>query len=310
MTYLKYFNSTISNIFSKTENVYVYGQNVATGSMLSGLTRGLNLSKSSMLCNSPNSENTLVGLGFGAMLRGVNAVFCMKQQDFLLLGLDHIVNTNNILRNENVQGSFTIICIVEDGGFEGPQSASNNLSDFASFGRVDCYSMTNKFDTFNILNKKLIYPGFRIIGISQRLLSKELIEFDLINYCQDLNYFQYSYGEDVTILCFNFSIPYGKIFLEKFNDKGKSGSLFSINSFLEFDYNSIFKNIIKTKRVIIIDDSKSANVLHSDFLNKINDNIQLEKILIVKREYSDDFFHPKSDDLVIDYENIVGTFLE
>jgi len=308
MNYLKYFNNQISSIFSKSQNVYVYGQNIASGSHLSGLTRNLKLTSSSVLSNSPNSENSLVGIGFGAMLSGVNAVFCMKQQDFLLLGLDHIVNTNNILRNEKVKGSFTIICIVEDGGFEGPQSASNNLSDFASFGRINCFSMTNNYDTKTILNKNLINPGFRIMGISQRLLSQNLIELECSGKKNEDNFFQYSNGEDVTILCFNFSLPYGINFYKKFKNKGISASLFSINTYLKFNYHEIIQNVKRTKRILIIDDSKSANVLFSDLLNEIKDLIELKKSHVIRREYSEDFYFPKTDDLEIDYESVTDTF--
>jgi pyruvate/2-oxoglutarate/acetoin dehydrogenase E1 component len=308
MNYLKYFNNQLSDIFDKNQNVYVYGQNVATGSHLSGLTRNLKLTKSSILSNSPNSENCLVGIGFGAMLRGINAVFCMKQQDFLLLGLDHIVNTNNILRNENLTGSFTIICIIEDGGYEGPQSASNNLSDFSSFGRVDCFSMTNKYDTKIILNENLIKPGFRILGISQRLLSQELIELGSYSNNVEGKFFQYSDGKDITIICSNFSLPYGNRFLEKFKNKNISASLFSINTYLKFDYLDIIKNVSKTKKVLIIDDSKSANLLYSDIINEIKESIELDKSHVIKREYSNDFYFPKSDDLKIDYESIIDTF--
>ena len=308
MNYLKYFNNKISGIFSKNQNVYIYGQNIASGSHLSGLTRNLKLTSSSVLSNSPNSENSLVGIGFGAMLSGVNAVFCMKQQDFLLLGLDHIVNTNNILRNENVRGSFTIICIVEDGGYEGPQSASNNLSDFASFGRINCFSMTNKYDTKTILNKNLIKPGFRIMGISQRLLSQNLIDLECFGKNIEDNFFQYSNGGDVTILCFNFSLPYGIKFYKKFKNKGISVSLFSVNTFLKFSYHEIIQNVKRTKRVLIIDDSKSANVLFSDLLNEIKDLIELKKSHVIRREYSEDFYFPKTDDLEIDFESVADTF--
>ena len=47
------------------------------------------------IINTPNLENTLVGTGFGLMLSGLQAAFFMKQQDFLLLGVDHLVNTYN-----------------------------------------------------------------------------------------------------------------------------------------------------------------------------------------------------------------------
>ena len=53
MNYLKYFNNQLSDIFDKNQNVYVYGQNVATGSHLSGLTRNLKLTNNYNNC--PNT---------------------------------------------------------------------------------------------------------------------------------------------------------------------------------------------------------------------------------------------------------------
>tara|TARA_B100001540_G_scaffold304235_1_gene313725 strand:- start:1178 stop:2110 length:933 start_codon:yes stop_codon:yes gene_type:complete len=310
MNFLKYFNGLLSNVFSKNENVYVYGQNVATGSCLSGLTRNLELTKSSKIANSPNSENSLVGIGFGAMLRGIHAVFCMKQQDFLLLGIDHLVNTNNIMRNETVNGSFTIISIIEDGGYEGPQSALNNFSDFASIARIDCYSITNNIDAKAIIGNKMLSPGFKIIGISQRLLSQSLIEISLLKNDDHLNYFQYKDGNDVTIICYNFSLPYGLEIVERFKEKGFSASLFSINTFISFDYSAIIEDVSKTKNIIIIDDSKSCNLSCYELINSIQDKYKLENKRIIKRDYSSDYFYPRSDVLDIDYENIVTSFFK
>ena len=43
--------------------------------------------------NTQNSENSLIGFGFGLMLSKINSIYLVKQLDFVLLGLDHIVNT-------------------------------------------------------------------------------------------------------------------------------------------------------------------------------------------------------------------------
>ena len=64
--------------------------------------------KKGIVLNTPNVENTLVGFGFGMMLNGVNSVFFMKQFDFLLLGMDQLVNTYNVIRQNEPKASFTI----------------------------------------------------------------------------------------------------------------------------------------------------------------------------------------------------------
>ena len=78
------------------------------------------------------------------MMSGVSGIFFMKQLDFLLLGIDHLVNTYNIIRNVQEKypnGSFTIVPTIVDSGYDGPQSSFNNLNDLIS--------VTNCTPTFN-----------------------------------------------------------------------------------------------------------------------------------------------------------------
>ena len=98
MKLVEYVNLTIRELVKEKENIVLYGQNINAGSCLSGLTRRFAENTRGLTLNTPNAENTLVGVGFGLMLKGVNSIFFMKQLDFLLLGLDHVVNTYNIIR--------------------------------------------------------------------------------------------------------------------------------------------------------------------------------------------------------------------
>ena len=129
MKYVQYLNSLIKEQLSCQSDIVIFGQNIDAGSSLSGLTRGLSVKKG-IVINTQNSENLLVGAGFGLMLNSVSSVFFMKQMDFLLLGIDHLVNTYNIIRQVNPKASFTIFPITVDSGFEGPQSSLNNFDDF------------------------------------------------------------------------------------------------------------------------------------------------------------------------------------
>ena len=71
-------NLTIKELVKEKENIVLYGQNINAGSCLSGLTRGLADNTRGLTLNTPNAENTLVGVGFGLMLKGVNSIFFMK----------------------------------------------------------------------------------------------------------------------------------------------------------------------------------------------------------------------------------------
>ena len=69
MKYVQYINSLIKEHIKKEDKLVLYGQNIDAGSCLGGLTRGLSASSNNItVINTPNSENTLVGVGFGLML--------------------------------------------------------------------------------------------------------------------------------------------------------------------------------------------------------------------------------------------------
>ena len=162
MKYVQYINSLIKEVVKDESKLVIFGQNINAGSSLSGLSKGLSIQDDGLIINTQNSENSLVGVGFGLMLNNVSSVFFMKQMDFLMLGIDHLVNTYNIIRQENPNASFTIFPIIVDSGYEGPQSSLNNFDDFCSIAGVEGYSFTNMADAKVIISEHLFKPGFRI----------------------------------------------------------------------------------------------------------------------------------------------------
>jgi len=152
----------------------LYGEDINTGSRISGLTKNLRAPQAGRILNVGNCESTHCGVGFGLMMAGVPAILFVKQLDFMLLGIDHFVSTYNVVRSHphlDDLGSFTIITIVCDQGWQGPQSSFNALGDLWSLARVPGYSITNAQDTRHVLERLLPSPGFRIIALSQRLFS-------------------------------------------------------------------------------------------------------------------------------------------
>jgi len=310
MKYVDFINSEIFRIVSQNNRIILFGQNIAAGSCLGGLCRNLKVIHPSKIMNTQNSENALVGVGFGLMLNNVSSVYFMKQLDFLLLSIDHLVNTYNIIRVRQPKASFTIMPVITDSGYEGPQSALNNLGDFCSIANIEGYSFTNKKDTETIIRRHLVNPGFRILGVSQRLLKQDILNLDIIENDENGNYFKYMEGDHATIVCFNNTLPYGLEINKKMLQNGKSTSLFSVNIYSEFDFSTIIKDVYRTRNILILDDSKSSNQLCDKFLNRVNENCELERQLIIRRKLEDYWFYPNSDELKINYQEVVQQFLQ
>ncbi len=301
MIYVQYVNSLIKKAVKKNKSSVLYGQNINAGSCLGGLTRGVSEINNGMTLNTPNIENTLVGVGFGLMLSSVNSVFFMKQFDFLLLGIDHLVNTYNVIRQTQPKASFTIFPITVDSGFEGPQSALNNFDDFCSIAGIDGFSFTNKIDSEKIILEYLFKPGFRILTTGQRLLKKEVIDLDTIYQDPQYRYFQYSKGESVTIVCFNHALEYGFEFKKNILAMNGNASLFSVNSHLYADFNHLFNDINITRKLIVIDDSKSRNRLSERFFADAAKNCNLEIKKYIVPEICKKMYYPNEDSLKINY---------
>lgn len=306
MKYVQYINSLLKKHISNNKHLVLYGQNIDAGSCLSGLTRGLSSFNDGLTINTPNSENCLVGVGYGLMLNDVSSIFFMKQMDFLLLGIDQLVNTYNLIRQTKPSASFTIFPVTVDSGYEGPQSSLNNFDDFCSIAGIEGYSFTNKIDAANIIKNQLTKPGFRILSTGQRLLQQDVLELDCVYQDISGNFFQYTEGKDTTIVCFNNSLPYGIELQRVMKKSNLCSSLFSVNSHLHVDYSYIIDNIKNTKKLILIDDTKSRNRLSDRFLVDVLSASTLKNKIIISRTITNKSFYPCKDVLDIDYNKIIN----
>ena len=163
---LQSFNSNFVRNVKK--DTIIYGQNILAGSKVSGLCNGFNKIKNCKIFNTQNSEASLIGMGLGIMASNGRAIYVAKQLDFLLLGLDHIVNSYNSLLLQKRKGSFTIITYIVDTGNEGPQSRLNCLSDFASISKINCRFMLMSSDIKYNLKYLLNKSGFNLLCFSQK----------------------------------------------------------------------------------------------------------------------------------------------
>ena len=305
MKYIQYVNECIRTMVKTVKPIVLFGQNMAAGSCISGLTRGLKSDPNCIVMNTPNIENTQVGVGFGLMLSGVSSVFFMKQQDFLLLGIDQLVNTYNFVRIKSPNAGFTIVTVVVDSGYEGIQSSLNNLYDFCSIARVPGFSVITKQDVAHIIGYHLVSPGFRIIGVSQRLFQTELIDhggnFEAF---QDGEIFQYQRGKDCTIVCFNFSLPQGLKLYTELKDHGIDASLFNVNAAMPVNWEVILTDVNLTKKLIVLDDSKSTNGPCYQFATYVYTKCNPNCVQIYRRDITDDMLCPNPEEFSIDV-NIV-----
>lgn len=307
-TYLSAVNERIVSVVSQIPRMCLFGQNLNTGTFISGLSKNLQVPPSGRIVNTPNCEDTLCGMGLGMMLNGASAVYLVKQQDFLLLGIDQFVNTMNFIRCSRelgTLGSFTIIPLVCDQGMQGPQSSLNNFADYSSVARVPCYSLTGKADMAAILDSQIRAPGFRMIGVSSRLAKTDLLDLPCLFKSDDCGLFQYAEGKDATIVCFNFSLYEGVALRERFLKAGRSVSLFSANYIPDANWEPVFRSVAETRRLVVMDDSKSVNIPAYKMIASLHrSGLDFKSLVVAHNE--DVEFGISADRYVVDFEKILA----
>lgn len=261
MTYVARVNELIRAKVSGETGLVCYGQNMTTGSCLSGLTRGLAVPQGSLAVNTQNSENTLTGMGFGVAIRGGKAVYFMKQLDFLLLGLDHLTNSWNVARLGGVSGSFTVFAIVVDSGFEGPQSCLNDLGGLCSLAHIPGYAISSGPAAEVLIDRHLVAPGCRILTVSQRLFGQETPAADEApeEVLEDGGLLRFGTGTAATLAGFNYSLPQTLDLRDGLRDRGSEAALFSVTAAMAVDWTPIVGHARHSGVLAVIDDGKGEN---------------------------------------------------
>jgi pyruvate/2-oxoglutarate/acetoin dehydrogenase E1 component len=283
--YITAVNELIVAATAKLPNAVLYGENIDTGSRISGLSKNLKTPEGGRIINVGDCEATHCGVGFGMMLDGGTAVLFAKQLDFMLLGIDHFVSTYNFIRcrPRTDLGSFTIITIVCDQGLQGPQSSFNALGDICSLARIDGYTLTNRQDSLHVLTHQLGKPGFRFIALGQRMFGAEVLDLNLVDAAPDSSLFQYSEGDDVTIVCFNFSLSNGVALQQKLAERGFAASLFSANYVTRPNWVRVAGAVARSRKLIVLDDSKSVQTRASGLVCALLSSVGTFRHVVVTR---------------------------
>ena len=264
-SYLETINRILVRQAARHPELVQFGENIAQGSRLCGLARNLG----GRVLTVGNCENTHVGAGLGMMLEGGQALLVVKQLDFLLLALDQMVNTMNLIRagrEESALGSFTILTIVCDQGWQGPQSSFNDLAGLCSLARVDGYFLNGACDAERILSRHLVKPGFRLIAVSQRRFGEECLELPLLDDTRGPGgdgQLRYTEGSDATVAAFGFALPAALALAASLGARSQRAAVFTLNPVLPYDWNPVVASAARTRRLIALDDGKGpASLAH------------------------------------------------
>jgi len=305
LTYAQYINRKMIEYVESLEYSVFFGQNVISGSRISGLGAGMDKLDNVLGLNTQNSENSLFGFGFGLSIMGVPSTYLMKQHDFVLLAIDHLVNTRRLLQNTKDLSSFVTVMVVVDSGFEGPQSNLNNLDDLYSLSGCKIWLLNSKSAIDLAFSSKR--EEFEIFAISQSNLrsplpldEKSLIEggFSVTaerSMTQDSNpvLVNFGLGTQAFNSCVDFLLDQGMVF----------HVARQVEMNLEKNLKFLQTMALQGRKFIIVDSSKSRNRLSHQVVIGLLEN--RAEVLYISRHDSDFWKQVNDDQFVINQQSVL-----
>jgi hypothetical protein len=250
--FTNYINLKIKDFFSSKKYGVIFGQNIISGSRISGLGHGLDELKNVNALNTTNSENSLMGLGLGLAMEGTPSLFLMKQHDFAILGLDQLTNTVNLISKLGFKESFILIMVIVDSGYEGPQASLNNIDEFASLTRSPIYYLNCK-ENIEKAFESAHSPGLHMMVLSQKNMKAPVASFKMermriqIGVSNFNNILIYS-GLDLNFINQLISIGISQ---------NKQFDLFVNNQIPFLDENHLVTDFRNYKNIVFVQDTKS-----------------------------------------------------
>lgn len=307
LTFTQYINSKIRQKFSGYEHSVIFGQNIVSGSRISGLGAGLDQIDNCVALNTTNSENSLMGIGFGLALSETPSLFLMKQHDFALLGLDQLTNTHNVLRNGRLMAPFIVLMVVVDSGFEGPQASLSSLDEFASLIRAPIYFLSSKENidkAFELSSE----PGLHLMALSQKNMKsicapsqEPVIEYDeAIIY----RYLPKKEKPKIAVVFFGVNISIAREISEELSDKNYCVSLTNIIRLSKIEMTStLFYEISQHDRIVVIDTGKSDVHFSTNLAFNLKENGN--NVNLYQRDSSQKWSVVSDDAIEFDVQSIV-----
>ena len=256
--------------------VFVIGEDVGHYGGSYKVTRDLHTKYGDLrVLDTPIAENSFTGLAIGAAITGLRPIVEGMNMSFLLLAFNQISNNAGMLRYTS-GGNFTIPIVIRGPGGVGRQLGAEHSQ------RLEAY--------FHAI------PGLKIVSCSTPYNAKGLLKsairdnnpvilFEhvlLYNLQQDLPENEYllpldkaelvRVGKDVTIITYSRMRHHVVQAVNILLKEGYDPEIIDLISLKPLDINSIGKSVMKTHKVIIVEECMKTGGIGAEIIAQINDN--------------------------------------
>jgi len=275
LTYSLAINEATLQMMTQNKSVFVIGQGVKSPWYVGNTCQNL-LKKfgPNRVIDTPIAENAITGIGVGAGITGAKAIVVHPRMDFMLYGLDPIINEASnwryIFGGEST-APVTIRGIINRGGEQGAQHSQALQGIFAHIPGLKVVMPSTAYDAKGLLISA-IKGNDPVIYIEDRWL-----------YNQKNNVPKKTYtipfgkgvirkkGKDITLIGFSYSMINILKAEEELKKEKISVEVIDLRSVKPLDINLIVNSIKKTGKVIIVEAAWKSGGVSAEIAAQISE---------------------------------------
>lgn len=250
-------NEAFHQLMSQDPSVFLIGQGVKSPWYVGNTTRGLvERFGPERVIDTPVSENAMTGAAVGAALVGMRPVMVHPRVDFMLYGLDPIINeAANWHYMFGGQSSVPVVIwgIINRGGEQAAQHSQALQALFAHIPGLKVVMPSNPYDAKGLLvaavrdENPVIYLDDRWLYAFEDEVPESLYEVPLGQATIRRS------GSQVTVVATSFMVQETLKAAQSLQEEGVDVEVIDLRSLKPLDTRMIFASVRKTGRVVIVD---------------------------------------------------------
>ena len=276
ISFARAINEGLSASMSSNKNVILIGLGVDEPRGVFGTTLNLNKKFKSRVFDMPTSENAMTGIALGLAMSGTRPVITHQRVEFALLSMEQIINQISkwhFMSGGIYKSPLVIRMIIGRGWGQGPQHSQSLESLFAHIPGLKVIAPSNAKNAKGLLIAS-VKDNNPVIFFEHRWLHHTYGHVPIGSYEESLDKSKkIKNGEDITLISFSFGtiecIKTAKI-LEKFKI---SVEIIDLISLRPLDLSKAYKSLIKTKKVIIVENGWTAYGIGAEILSNLTEKI-------------------------------------
>lgn len=265
-------NKALDEEMSRNNKIFIIGEEVGKSGGTYKVTESL-LKKhgKERVLDTPISEMGFTGLAVGASYTGLIPVCEFMTWNFALQSIDHIINSSAKMRYMSGGLKGSSIVFRGPNGFS-PGVGAQHTQDFCSwYGSVPGLKVVAPYsarDHYGI-TKKALRDGNPVVILENEILYEK--EFDSVdeNYIQDFKCVIEQSGNAVTLIGISLNV---ELCIEAANEF-KEIEVINLLSIRPLDIDTILKSVIKTKKLIIVDNAWPSFSVSGEITALVNEKL-------------------------------------